>query len=137
MEILLDLKNRMCGLGIPLYAAFEDIGAERTGGQWSEIFLICGRIMKEQRLDAGSAWKQVISERRELLPLDSADWDSLNDFGELLGKSDRHNQESILDMTRENIALLEKKAGEAVRTEGRLYRNLGALCGAAVVILLI
>ena len=88
-------------------------------------------------MDAGSAWKKAISENRGLLPLESSDWDSIDDFGELLGKSDRYNQEAVLDMARESIAVLEKKAEEAVRTKGKLYRNLGALCGAAVVILLI
>ncbi len=137
LEILLNLKNRICSLGIPLHAAFEDIGTDKTVELWSEIFLNCGQIMKEQRLDAGSAWKKVISENRGLLPLEQADWDSINDFGELLGKSDRLNQESVLDMARESIALLEKKAEEAMKTKGKLYRNLGALCGAAVVIVLI
>jgi len=93
--------------------------------------------MKEQRLDSGSAWKIAVSENRDLLPLESSDWDALIDFGELLGKSDRYNQEQVLDMVRENIAMLEKQAEEAVKTKGKLYRNLGALCGAAVVILLI
>lgn len=137
MEILLNLKNRICSLGIPLYAAFEDIGSEQTGGVWSQIFLRCGQVMKEQRLDAGAAWRTVISGSKDLLPLDNTDWDVINDFGEMLGKSDRDNQESVLDMARENIALLEKKAGEAMNTKGKLYRNLGALSGAAVVILLI
>ncbi|HHW21988.1 MAG TPA: hypothetical protein GXX26_03775 [Clostridiaceae bacterium] len=137
MEILLNLKNQICSLGVPLYAAFEEIGTEGTGGLWSEIFLRCSQVMKEQRMDAGSAWKKAISENRGLLPLESSDWDSIDDFGELLGKSDRYNQEAVLDMARESIAVLEKKAEEAVRTKGKLYRNLGALCGAAVVILLI
>jgi len=136
-EILLDLKNRICGLGIPLYAAFEDIGARGTGGMWSDIFMKCSQLMREQRLDAGSAWRTVISESRDLLPLEPSDWDKLDDFGDLLGKSDRYNQEPVLEMARENVALLEKQAEEAVRTKGKLYRNLGALCGAAVVILLI
>ncbi len=122
---------------MPLYAAFEDIGLEKIGGVWSEIFLRCGQIMEKLRLDAGEAWKIAISENSELLPLDATDWDIINDFGELLGKSDRYNQESVLDMVRENITLLEKKAGEAMSTKGKLYRNLGALSGAAVVILLI
>lgn len=97
----------------------------------------CSQLMREQRLDAGSAWRTVISESRDLLPLEPSDWDKLDDFGDLLGKSDRYNQEPVLEMARENVALLEKQAEEAVRTKGKLYRNLGALCGAAVVILLI
>jgi stage III sporulation protein AB len=137
VEILINLKNSICSLGIPLYTAFENIGAEETGGVWSEIFLRCSQIMNEQRMDAGSAWRMAISENRGSIPLESSDWDSINDFGELLGKSDRYNQESILDMVRDNIALLERKAEEAMRTKGKLYRNLGALSGAAVVILLI
>jgi stage III sporulation protein AB len=55
----------------------------------------------------------------------------------MLGKSDKHNQLSILDMEKEKLTELESRAKEAVETKGKLYRNLGILSGAAMVILLI
>lgn len=93
--------------------------------------------MKEQHRDAGTAWKDALCTFKEQLPLSDSDLDTLNDLGELLGKSDRVGQETIIDMEREKIAILEKKAREMVDTKGKLYRNLGALAGAAMVILLI
>ena len=137
IEILLNLRNQICGLGIPLFLAFENIGKERIGGIWSEVFIECGNVMKEQHIDAGEAWKMAIEKRGDSLPLDESDWRALSDFGEMLGKSDRENQESVLDLERENLEMLEKKAGEAMNTKGKLYRNLGVLSGAAAVILLI
>jgi len=137
MELLLNLKSQMCGLGIPLSAAFENIAKDGTGGVWSDIFLQCSNIMKAEHLDAGNAWKKSIVQNKDGLPLDQSDWEELSDFGEMLGKSDRQNQESVLNMEKEKLAALEKKAREAMETKGKLYRNMGVLSGAAVVILLI
>ncbi|MGI6083841.1 MAG: hypothetical protein ACOYIF_00190 [Acetivibrionales bacterium] len=137
IEILLNLRNQICGLGIPLFMAFENIGKERSGGVWSEVFIECGKIMKEQYMDAGEAWRMAIESKGERIPLNESDWQMLSDFGEMLGKSDRQNQESVLDLEKENLEILEKKAQEALNTEGKLYRNLGVLCGAAAVILLL
>lgn len=137
MEILLNLKNMICSLGTPLSASFESIGKDDVGGVWSDIFCECSKIMKEQHRDAGSAWKDALHTYRDQLPLSDADFNALDDLGELLGKSDRVSQESVIDMEKEKIAVLEKRARDMVDTKGKLYRNLGALSGAAMVILLI
>lgn len=126
----------MCGLGIPLTAAFENIGKETQSGVWSEIFLECSRIMKEEHLSCGAAWRRVLSENNSL-PLEDSDYMDLYDFGEMLGKSDRFNQEEVLELEKEKLSALESKARETLEVRGKLYRNLGALTGAAVVILLI
>jgi len=137
IEILLNLRNQICSLGVPLFAAFENIGKERIGGIWSEVFIECGNVMKEQHIDAGEAWRMAIESKGVNIPLNESDWQELSDFGEMLGKSDRHNQESILDLEKENLEMMESKAKEAMNTKGKLYKNLGALSGAAAVILLI
>ncbi len=137
IEILLNLRNQICGLGIPLFSAFENVGNERISGIWAEIFIECGNVMKEQRIDAGEAWKMAIKKRGDSLPLEEADWQVLSDFGEMLGKSDKENQESVLNLEKENLEMLEKNAREAMNTKGKLYRNLGVLSGAAAVILFI
>lgn len=137
IDILLHLKSQICGLGVPLFAAFENIAQDNIGGVWSNVFLQCGDIMKEEHLDAGSAWKKSILKNKDQLPFNESEWEELSDFGEILGKSDRQNQESMLDMEKEKLAALEKKARENMATQGKLYRNMGALSGAAVVILLI
>ncbi|NLX63723.1 MAG: hypothetical protein GX022_02935 [Clostridiaceae bacterium] len=136
-EILLNLRNQICKLGIPLFMAFENVGRESNGGVWTDIFIECGNVMRQQHIDAGEAWKKVIKKMGSSIPLDESDWQVLSDFWELLGKSDRENQESILEMEKENLEMLEKKAKEAMNTKGRLYRNLGVLSGAAAVILLL
>lgn len=98
---------------------------------------MCSSIMKENRLDAGTAWKKAIEKNREQLPLDESDWEVLLDFGDNLGKFCSQNLESVLEMEKERIMLLEKKARDTLDTKGKLYRNLGAMSGVAVVILLI
>lgn len=137
IEILLNLKNQMCRLGVPIFLAFENLGREKMGGIWSEVLQDCGDIMRIEHLDTGKAWKIAVEKNKENIPLEESDWTVISDFGELLGKSDRQNQESVLDLAKENLDILEKKAREAIDTKGRLYRNMGILSGAAVVILLI
>lgn len=137
MDILLNLKNMICSLGTPLFSAFESVGQVATNGVWAEVFTESSAIMKDQHLDAGAAWKEAVEKYREHLPLSESDFMEINDFGELLGKSDRLSQETVIEMERERIAELERKARENADTKGKLYRNLGALTGAAMVILLI
>lgn len=136
IEILVNLKGQMCGLGIPLVAAFENIGKENTGGVWSDIFMQCSSIMKERNINAGEAWKKALENNKNIY-LDECDYEQLWDFGERLGKSDRLNQEKVLELEKEKLTIMEKKAREVAETRGKLYRSLGALTGAAVVILLI
>ncbi|NLU51877.1 MAG: hypothetical protein GXX10_03305 [Clostridiaceae bacterium] len=137
IEILVNLKSQICGLGIPLSTAFENIGRMQAEGVWAHVFLTCSKNMKEERIDAGEAWKKALIQNKDMLPLEESDFDVLMDLGEMLGKSDRHNQESVLDLEKEKLATLATKAKEALETKGKLYRNMGALTGAAMVILLI
>lgn len=137
IDILINLKNQMCKLGIPLFLAFENIGMDKGAGMWSEVLLDCGNITKTQHIDTGKAWRIAIDKNKELLTLEASDWNVISEFGEMLGKSDRQNQESILELAKENLEKLETEARESVKTKGKLYRNMGVLSGAAVVILLI
>lgn len=136
-DILLFLENEMCALGKPLNKVFEDLAKGNYGGVWTPVFHRSGSILKEQSLDAGSAWRIALEEAAAALPLACEDLDLLKDFGELLGKSDREMQQAVLNMEKEKLSAMEQKAKEAAETTGRLYRNLGALLGAAMVILLI
>lgn len=136
IEILVNLKGQMCGLGIPLVDAFENIGKENTSGVWSEIFMRCSGIMREEHVNAGKAWRKALENNRNLC-LDELDYLQIRDFGERLGKSDRYNQEKVLELEKEKISIMERKAREDMETKGKLYRSLGILTGAAVVVLLI
>jgi stage III sporulation protein AB len=136
-DIILFLENEMCVLGTPLIAAFGRISEENAGGVWSSVFKSAADVMKNRDADAGSAWRTALHDAGAGLPLDRNEIEVLSDFGELLGKSDREMQHAILNMEKEKIACMEIKAREAAETQGKLYRNLGALTGAAAVILLI
>lgn len=136
-DILLFLENEMCAMGKPLNKVFEDLAKGNYGGVWTPVFHLSGGILKEQSLNAGSAWRIALKETAATLPLTLEDLDLLRDFGELLGKTDREMQQAVLNMEKEKLAAMEQKAREAAETTGRLYRNLGALMGAAAVILLI
>jgi Stage III sporulation protein AB (spore_III_AB). len=136
-DIILFMENEICVLGRPLNKVFEELAKGSYGGVWRPVFERSGSMLKEQSMDAGTAWRIALGEAAVSLPLAGEDMDILRDFGELLGKSDRQMQQAVLDMEKEKIAAMELKAKEAAETNGKLYRNLGALLGAALVILLI
>ena len=136
-DILFFLENEICVLGTPLVKAFGDASKENIGGVWGCLFDSSSRIMRERNLDAGAAWKAALAEVEDRLPIDRNEIELIADFGELLGKSDREMQHAVLNMEKEKISGMELRAKEAAETTGKLYRNLGALVGAAVVILLI
>ena len=137
IDLIAILKNQICCLGQPLTQAFEAVSEERIGGVWSCVFHACSKLMKEEQLDAGLAWKKALEQSSNILPFNQADLDELSDLGEMLGKSYRQSQASVLEQEKEKLWILAKKAEEAQRTTGKLYRNLGALSGAAAVILLL
>lgn len=124
-------------MGKPLNKVFEDLAKGNYGGIWTPVFERSGSMLKERSLDAGTAWRIALEEAAATLPLTGEDMELLRDFGELLGKSDRDMQQAILNMEKEKIAAMELRAKESAETNGKLYRNLGALLGAALVILLI
>ena len=132
-EVLLNLRNQMCRLGNPLFFAFENIGKDTLAGEWSAILLDCGEIINNQQIDTGEAWRLAIDKNKESMPLEESVVVSVGN----LGKSDIQNQESVLDLARENIEILEREARETAKIKGKLYRNMGVLSGAAVVILLL
>lgn len=136
-EILLGLENEICGLGVPLHKAFEKLSRMASNGVWEVLLQALAKSMNEKGTDAGMAWKQALEEAACTLPFDTGELGPLMDFGELLGKSDREMQLAILRMEKEKVMAMEQRAKETLATKGRLYRSLGALFGAAAVILLI
>lgn len=136
-DILLMLENDICGLGYPLQKAFVRLSEERCSGAWTPLFVSLSHIMTSRSCDAGSAWKQALEETAAALPLDEAELAPMRDFGEMLGKSDREMQMAVLNLEKKKVMAMEQAAREAQDTYGKLYRKMGALIGAAAVILLI
>lgn len=136
-DMLLALENEMCVLGTPLTKAFEDVSKDNPGSVWASLFGNSSAIMLSQSLDAGTAWRKALTALKDSVPLDDTEFGLVADFGDQLGRSDREMQRAVLSMMKDKVRAMEERAGEAVETTGKLYRNLGALIGAAVVILLI
>lgn len=136
-EIILYMENEMCTLSVPLQRTFEHLGKESVSGVWARLFLESSLLIKEKKLEPSLAWKTALESNRSRLPLDATEMDFFMEFGENLGKSNKEMQLSVLKLEREKLSSLEDKAREASERTGKLYRNLGALAGAAVVILLI
>ena len=137
MEAMLQMKSSVCGLGMPLAAAFQELSRQSGFILWANVFGTCGRLMSLEFLDGGQAWRRALHENRDELPFGTGDLNHLESLGELFGKSDREGQAAVFAMVGEKLSVMEKQAREVHETTGKLYRNLGALGGAAMVLLLI
>lgn len=88
-------------------------------------------------LNASEAWEQSVSSLINMTSLNREDRAVLLNFGKMLGNSDREGQLKNIRLTLEQLKLQEKKAEESRDRNGPMYKRLGVLAGAAIVIILI
>lgn len=68
--------------------------------------------------------------------LNDSDISHLLSLANIIGSSDTHGQLSAISMVEELLKRQRAEAQEAKEKKGRLYRSLGALAGAGMVIIL-
>lgn len=94
-------------------------------------------LLSSENTSLQDAWKKSINNNYKKLPMSEKDKDILLDFGYSLGKTDKENQKKNIKYT---IIKLENQLKEAENQKSkneRLYKNLGALIGIAIVIIII
>ena len=111
--------------------------AEATSSDLNPIFLEASENLKSLdgkstyeclRLAIDSKWQKTVmgeEEKRIILKL-----------CQVLGGSNRHDQLHHLDMAQENLQTEENKAREEQKTYEKMYKTLGVLSGALLVILM-
>ncbi|MDI3256602.1 MAG: stage III sporulation protein AB [Kyrpidia sp.] len=92
----------------------------------------------EARPDAGAGahWEAAVLRRCQDLALQSVDAEVLVQFGRTLGLSDREDQRKHIRLASERLAVQERQAAREAAERVRMWRSLGILGGAAVVVLL-
>ena len=86
---------------------------------------------------AGEIWSRNLKEIQKLLFLTKKEQQDLEEFGQLLGRMDMPMQLSAIQFYQEKIMLSLAEAKAAADSRQKLYRYLGALGGAALVLVII
>jgi stage III sporulation protein AB len=84
---------------------------------------------------AQDAWNNAIEEC--YTNMNKEDIEVLKGFGKLLGKTDLSGQVSQIELTNKFLETQIEKAEQELRVNAKLYKTLGAVCGLAIVILLV
>jgi stage III sporulation protein AB len=69
--------------------------------------------------------------------MNNEDIQILKGFGKLLGKTDVNGQVSQIELTNKFLETQIEKAEQELKVNAKLYKTLGAVCGLALVILLV
>ena len=117
----------------PIPEIFSEI-ANKFENNVGDVF----RISKEKMVGntAGSVWESVIEEY-SFVNISKEDRKILKGLGQLLGKTDKNGQISEIELTEQFLdKQIEQAESERTKNE-KLYKTLGGIVGAAIVIILV
>lgn len=134
-KILLNiLKAKIKFTYEPLPEIFNQISsnAQKNNKKICKVFENASTYMKT--IVAGDAWNKAVDECK--LIQNEEDKKVIKDMGNLLGRTDVDGQVNDIDLT---ISLLDEKikvaTSDLIKNE-KMYRNLGSIIGAGIVIIL-
>ena len=91
-------------------------------------------MQKRPEISASEAWKDAVKLNIDATSFDKEDEKVIISFGKMLGSSDLEGQIKNIRLTLNQLKLQEQKAEEFRKNEA-MYRNLGIL-GIAIIIIL-
>lgn len=136
-RLLQIFENEINFLSNLLSDAFENI-ANSTESEVGVFFSsTLENLMSGYGLNASSAWENAVSENIKGTALNKEDEHILISFGKMLGNSDMEGQLKNIRLTINQLKLQEQKAEEIRGRNESMYKRLGFLGGAALVIIFI
>ena len=135
-RLLLLLQGEIRCVRLTLPTACELL-AKEAKAPFQQFFWKMSQDMQERTgQTAGEIWRQNLAAIRPMLFLTKREQQDLEEFGQLLGQMDMPMQLSAIQFYQEKIALSLAEAKEMAGNRQRLYRYLGALGGAALVLVI-
>ena len=119
----------------PLSEAAEKL-SRQLSGPLSEFLGDFSEALRAGSSTAKTAWDASLKKIWPELALKQGEFEILSQFGETLGKSDRHHQQKQIMLT---MAHLEREEKDALDRQGKyekMMKSLGFLSGLLVIILL-
>ncbi len=123
-------------MGRPLGQALLSLSGNKKGEMAKFSKKVSG-LHRDHELTIETAWQNSLDQFRDQWPIHREEWDLLLSVGEVLGKTDKAGQSAFIQMMRDKFLIQEKKAEEERSQKEKLYKNLGALGGLALVLVLI
>lgn len=130
-------ENEISYLSNILSDAFEKIH-KASSSPIGEFFKITAQNLKNgSGLNASIAWEIAVKENIKSTALNSEDKGILISFGKMLGSTDLQGQLKNIRLTINQLKLQEEKAEETRGKNEAMYKRLGILGGAAIVLILL
>lgn len=118
----------------PLPEAFANVGGQCEGALAALFGRAAGALNARGGMTAGEAWESSLRHYGACIPLRPEDLAVLHGLGAVLGVSDREDQARHLRLAVERLKILAGRAEDEARRNVRLWRSLGFLAGAAMVL---
>ena len=118
----------------PLPAALDKIGRQ-AAEPVSGLFRHASELMSSDLLTTEDAWRKAVDANWPQTAMKESEKEVLKQLGGSLGASDSADQIKHLRLAMSQLRMEEENAAEDQRKYAKMWRSLGALCGALVVIL--
>ncbi len=120
-----------------LPAAFTNVGRQ-CAAPVRELYLNAAELLKAHpEWSAGKAWEQSLSRIYPQSCFSALDRETIRSLGDFLGVSEREGQLKQIRLVEQHLSFTLAKAREDRERHARLWRYLGFIGGAALVILLL
>lgn len=130
-ELSLQIRYR----ALPVYELANALESSKGLEPLRFIGKLCQHIEEER--DFSVAWSNAIRSCKDQSSLKDDDIKILISVGNELGKSDIDGQISTLSLYRDMLSRSLASAIDEKHSKGKMYRNLGALIGVGIAIILI
>lgn len=131
------LETEISYSSTPLPLALWRTGEKLSGGP-AELFLsAAGLLLNKEVITASKAWEEGIKALQKSAPASYEEINVLAVFGQSLGNSAKPEQLKNIELTREQLSMIEKQAAEARQKYERMWQYLGFCLGAMIVLILL
>lgn len=121
----------------PIPYACYNVGI-KSDKPWSSFFLAVSENLVNRRFfSMEEAWNQAMIETLSNSSINSADKELIRNFGRIVGKSDTEDQKKLFKLFYVQLEHQEKAAEDERKCNEKMYKSMGFLMGAAILIILV
>lgn len=121
----------------PIPYACYNVGC-KSDRPWKDFFLeVSENLLERKFFSLEEAWNEAIVNILEDSCLTSGDKELLMNFGRVIGKSDTEDQKKHFKLIYAQLEYHEKMAEDEKRNNEKMYKSMGFLLGAAILIILV
>lgn len=130
------LDTEIAYAATPLPDAFRRIGNTFSSPAATLFAEVAEQLAGRPETGAPDLWETAVRRLAADMALEPPDVEVLLQFGRTLGASDRADQRKHIRVACDRLRVQEEAARQEAATRARMWRSLGVLIGAAIVVLL-